>query len=103
MSDEATEFNRQRCQALARPDVKFPRPWPDLDKATARTRVDPEGMLGEVAGAEVLCLAAGGGQQSAAFALLGARVTVLDFSAVQLERDIETAARYGVKVHALEG
>ena len=103
MSDDATAFNRERWQALARAGVQFSRPWLDLDAATARARVDPEGMLGTVVGTDVLCLAAGGGQQSAAFALLGARVTVLDFSTVQLQRDVEAAARYGLTVQALEG
>jgi len=103
MTDDATAFDRDRWDALARADVQFSRPWLDLDAATARARVDPEGVLGEVAGADVLCLAAGGGQQSAAFALLGARVTVLDFSAVQLDRDRATAAHYAVPVLALEG
>lgn len=103
MLDDLTAFNRERWEALARAGVQFSVPWLDLDAATARGRVDPEGLLDEVAGAEVLCLAAGGGQQSAAFALLGAQVTVLDFSSVQLQRDRETAAHYGVAVRALEG
>ena len=103
MLDDVARFNRERWEALARAGVQFSRPWLDLDAATARARVDPEGMLCEMAGADVLCLAAGGGQQSAAFALLGARVTVLDFSSVQLERDRETAARYGVPVQLHEG
>jgi len=101
--DDAARFNRERWEDLARAGVQFAQPWLDLDAARARERVDPEGMLARVDGTDVLCLAAGGGQQSAAFALLGARVTVLDFSAAQLERDRETAARYGVAVHAVEG
>ena len=44
-------------------------------------------LIDKIAGKGVLCLAGGGGQQSAAFALLGAKVTVLDFSETQLERD----------------
>ena len=46
---------------------------------------------------------AAGGQQSAAFALLGARVTVLDFCTTQLERDQQAAAHYGTEVTAVEG
>jgi SAM-dependent methyltransferase len=60
-------------------------------------------MLADVAGTDVLCLAAGGGQQSVAFALCGARVTVIDFSATQIERDRATAAHHGVPVTAIEG
>jgi SAM-dependent methyltransferase len=68
-----------------------------------RTRkvIDIEGKLGNVKGKNVLCLAAGGGQQSAAFGLLGANVTVLDLSETQLQRDVEAANHYGldVKIH----
>ena len=86
MLDDAARFNRDRWEDLARAGVGFSRPWTDLDAARARERVDPEGMLGGVAGLDVLCLAGGGGQQSVAFAILGARVTVLDFSSTQLGR-----------------
>ncbi|HUG36305.1 MAG TPA: class I SAM-dependent methyltransferase, partial [Candidatus Limnocylindrales bacterium] len=103
MLDDVARFNRERWEDLAKARVKFSRPWLDLDPATARARVDPEGMLAEVAGADVLCLAAGGGQQSSAFAMLGTRVTVLDFSATQIERDRVTAAHHGVSVTAIEG
>jgi SAM-dependent methyltransferase len=103
MLDDVAKFNRERWEDLARAGVRFSQPWLDLDAASARVRVDPEGILGEVAGLDVLCLAGGGGQQSAAFALLGARVTVLDFSGTQLARDQETAARYGVAVRTIEG
>jgi SAM-dependent methyltransferase len=51
----------------------------------------------------VLCLASGGGQQSVAFALLGAQVTVLDLSETQLQRDGEAARQYGVQVRAIQG
>src|SRR5262245_52224310 len=103
MLDDAARYNRERWEALARAHVQFSRPWLDLDPAVARARLDGERMLGEVAGKDVLCLAGGGGQQSAAFALLGARVTVLDLSPTQLARDRDTAAHYGVDVQAVEG
>src|SRR5262245_60237363 len=103
MLDDVARFNRERWDDLARTRVTFSQPWVDLDAASARARVDLEGMLGDVAGFDVLCLAGGGGQQSAAFALLGAHVTVLDFSSIQLGRDRDTAARYGVTVRTLEG
>jgi SAM-dependent methyltransferase len=83
--------------------VRFTRPWEDLDAARARALVDPDGMFGDLAGLDVLCLAGGGGQQSAAFGLLGARVTVVDFSRAQLERDRVTAARYGLQARLIEG
>ena len=54
-------------------------------------------------GKDVLCLGAGGGQQSALFALLGARVTVLDICEGQLEGDRKAAAHYGYQVTAIQG
>ena len=46
----------------------------------------------------MLCLAGGGGQHGAVFGLLGSRVTVLDFSENQLERDREAALHFGYDV-----
>jgi SAM-dependent methyltransferase len=102
MLDDAARYNRDRWEDLARAGVTFSRPWLDLDPEVARARLDTEGMLGDVTGKDVLCLASGGGQQSVAFALLGARVTVLDLSPTQLARDRETAARYDVTVRLVE-
>jgi 2-polyprenyl-3-methyl-5-hydroxy-6-metoxy-1,4-benzoquinol methylase len=51
---------------------------------------------------DVLCLACGGGQQSIAFALLEANVTVFDLSEAQLNRDRE-AAHFGVDIKILQG
>ncbi|MEM6805508.1 MAG: class I SAM-dependent methyltransferase [Bacteroidota bacterium] len=48
----------------------------------------------DMEGKHVLCLASGGGQQSIAFALMGAQVTVVDFSAEQLEKDKCVANSY---------
>ena len=50
-------------------------------------------------GKEVLCLASGGGKQSAAFAMLGAKVTVLDLSAEMLKRDRLVAEHYGFTIN----
>jgi len=101
MLDKASELNRQRWEALAQARVEGSRPWLNLTADTAREAVDPEGMMGRVRGKDVLCLAAGGGQQSVAFALLGARVTVVDLAARQLERDCEAAAFYHVDVRTV--
>jgi len=51
----------------------------------------------------VLCLAAGGGQQSALFASLGCRVTVVDLSPEQLTIDRRVAAENGFDVECIEG
>jgi SAM-dependent methyltransferase len=101
--DEVARYNRERWKALVDADALFTRPALNLDPDSARERIDPEGRLGSVAGQDVLCLACGGGQQSAAFALLGARVTVFDLSEDQLRRDAEAAAHYGVAVATRQG
>jgi len=51
-----------------------------------------------IKGKKVLCLASGGGQQSAMFSLLGADVTVVDISQGQLNGDIQAANHYGYTV-----
>ncbi len=101
--DDVTRHNQTRWEALAEARVSYSCPWIDLDPAVARARLDPEDMMTEVAGKDVLCLAASGGQQSAAFGLLGARVTVLDFCATQLARDRETARHYGIELRTIQG
>jgi SAM-dependent methyltransferase len=101
--DDLSRHNRQRWNALAAAGVEYSRPWLDLDEATARGRVDPLGLLGDLRGKRVLCLAAGGGQQSAAFGLLGAEVTVFDLSDEMLARDRVAADQYGLDVRTIQG
>jgi ubiquinone/menaquinone biosynthesis C-methylase UbiE len=101
--DEIAEYNQARWKALVKADALFTRPKFDLDANSARRSIDFDGKLGDVAGKDVLCLASGGGQQSAAFALLGANVTVFDISDEQLERDKETAEHYGFEIRTLQG
>lgn len=101
--DEVARYNIARWQGLSEAEALFTRPHLDLTPESARERVNAEGMLGGLAGKEVLCLAGGGGQQSVAFALLGARVTVFDLSEPQLERDRQAAAHYGLEIHTLQG
>ncbi len=96
--DDIARYNIARWRALAGANALFTRPALRLDPDTAREKIDPEGRLGAIAGKDVLCLAGGGGQQSAAFALLGARVTVVDLSDAQLARDREAAAHYGIDI-----
>jgi SAM-dependent methyltransferase len=98
MLDGVAQYNQVRWEALAQAGVEYSRPWLNLTPDDARRELDPEGMMGDVAGCDVLCLTASGGQQSAAFALLGAKVTVLDFCQTQLARDHEAAAHYGCHV-----
>ena len=51
----------------------------------------------------MLCLASGGGQQSAIFSLLGANVTVFDLSDAQLANDRQAAAHYGFSIRTIQG
>ena len=78
--DELSRHNRQRWNDLAAAGVQYSRPWLDLDG-----------------------LAAGGGQQSAAFGLLGADVTVFDLSDEMLARDRTTAVHYGLEIATIQG
>ncbi len=103
MTDELAETNRSRWNALVEANVEYSRPMLELTPDTARTYLDPLGVMGEVAGKEVLCLAGSGGQQSVAFALLGAKVTVFDLSDKQLERDRQAAEHYGLNIRTVQG
>ena len=57
----------------------------------------------ELRGADVLCLASGGGQQGPVLAAAGAVVTVLDNSPGQLGRDREVASREGLAIRTVLG
>jgi len=101
--DEVAAYNRMRWASLVRVSALFTRPWLDLDSSSARRRLDPAGTLGKVEGQTVLCLAGGGGQQSAAFGLLGARVVVVDISHDQLLRDQEAAVHHRLQIDTIQG
>jgi SAM-dependent methyltransferase len=57
----------------------------------------------QLAGADVLCLASGGGQQGPVLAAAGARVTVFDNSPAQLAQDEAVAARDGLSLKTVLG
>lgn len=57
----------------------------------------------QMAGARILCLASGGGQQGPTLAATGADVTVFDNSPRQLAQDRLVAAREGLTLHTVEG
>lgn len=56
-----------------------------------------------LAGADVLCLASGGGQQGPILAAAGARVIVFDNSPAQLAQDRMVAEREGLEIDTVEG
>jgi SAM-dependent methyltransferase len=101
--DEISIVNRERWNALARANVEYTIPFLDFTSEDAWKYVGRHGILKDLAGKRVLCLASGGGQDSAAFGLLGAEVTVLDLSDVQLERDCQAAAHHGYPVKTYQG
>ena len=70
---------------------------------TEQKPVPREWFPAEMRGLEVLCLAAGGGQQAPTLAAAGARVTVLDNSPAQLAQDRLVAEREGLDLSTHEG
>jgi SAM-dependent methyltransferase len=115
--DEVSSANERHWEKMVKEGCGFTRPWLNLDKAVLRhyakgklhtvpeplDEVYPPGILADVEGKDVLCLASGGGQQSAVFGLLDARVTVVDLAEGQLDGDRKAAAHYGYEVTTIRG
>ena len=101
--DEIAEFNRGRWNDLVAANVSYGRAWLDLDAVGARRWLNKHYVSGDVSGKNVLCLANGGGQQTAAFGLLGANVTVIDMSDAQLEQDRIAAKHHGLNIRIEQG
>ena len=101
--DDIIKTNRERWNALANAGVEWSRPYLNYTRAEAKGNIFRYGILKDVSGKQVLCLASGGGQDSVAFGLLGANVTVLDLSDVQLERDRQAAAHHGLQTKTVQG
>ena len=101
--DPIAATNRTRWNALANANVEYTRPYLEYSLEEARISVGRHGIIKEVSGKDVLCLASGGGQDSVAMGLLGAQVTVLDLSDVQLERDRIAAAHHHLDIKTVQG
>jgi len=115
--DEIAKRNLKRWKRAVSEGDRCTQPWLNLDKdvitAYAKGDIDvlpepykciyPNSIFKDVEGKEVLCLASGGGQQSAMFGILGAHVTVLDLTEEQLEGDRKAAEHYGYKVTTVQG
>ena len=117
--DDIAAVNRRHWDWSVRKGAGCTIPWLDLDaelvRRCAEGNQDPvpkrleyitralSGYLSGIDGKSVLCLAAGGGQQSAVFGLLGARVTVVDLCAGQLEGDRRAAEHYGYPIDTIQG
>lgn len=67
------------------------------------TRPVPAAWFGELGGRDVLCLAAGGGQQAPVLAAAGAYVVSFDISEVQLDKDRLVAEREGLALRWVRG
>jgi len=115
--DKIATINKRHWEWAVKKGIGFTVPWLDLDPTLLRQYVSgelqtvpeplndmyPSNVLAGTEGKDVLCLASGGGQQSAVFGLLGARVTVLDLTEGQLEGDKTAAAHYGYELTTIQG
>lgn len=83
--------------------ARFARPAHDEDLQDALAKLDPRGWLGDhIRGARMLCLAAGGGRQSAMYAEAGANVTVVDLSGEMLALDRLVAAERDLQIRCVQ-
>jgi len=90
------DINVADLKAFARGETEgLPHPYPHM--------INPPTLLRGIEGKSVLCLASGGGQQSAFFGILGAKVTVLDIANSQLEQDRVAAEHFGYPVETVRG
>jgi ubiquinone/menaquinone biosynthesis C-methylase UbiE len=115
--DRIGDTNRRYWKSLTGRGCEYTTPWldldPDLVRSFAEGRLEvlpgphaclyPRSVFEGVKGKRVLCLASGGGQQSAVFGLLGAEVTVLDLTPAQLESDRKAAEHFGFDVRTVLG
>jgi SAM-dependent methyltransferase len=95
--------NRRAWDALVRERERHTTPARDEDFANALAAINADGWLGSsIAGKRVLCLAAGGGRQSALYAAAGAMVTVVDLSPAMLSLDRAVAAERQLDIRVIE-
>lgn len=95
--------NEAKWDALSRNGVLCSQPKLALTLEEAMAYINRRGFYDtSLEGKQVLCLASGGGQQSIAFALLGAQVTVVDFSEEQLAKDRLVAEKYQKQIRIVK-
>lgn len=100
----ALQSNQHCYDQLVAADAALCRPASDAELADPLGTLDPIGWLGgDVRGRRLLCLAAGGGRQSAIYATAGADVTVVDLSPAMLDLDRQVARRRGLKMNLIQG
>jgi len=100
--EKVIKENEKKWDEMVIREVPCGRPVEALTKKKAKELLDPQNQFGDLNGKNVLCLASGGGQQSIGFALMGANVTVVDFSQEQLKKDISAAKEYSVKLKVVK-
>jgi SAM-dependent methyltransferase len=94
--------NAKAWDALARQSAPLAQPATNADFSAPLDILDAAGWLGDVRGNRLLCLAAGGGRQSALYASAGAVVTVVDVSGEMLAADRAIAAERGFQVRLVQ-
>ncbi len=110
-ADEVAQANARHWDRMVKENCGYTIPWLDLTPDLIRRIATGEetSSLGlrtvcsfasriDVEDKDVLCIGSGGGQQSAVFGLLGARVVVVDFCEGQIAGDRKAAAYYGYDV-----
>ena len=99
----AREHNRKAWDKMVIGKRCFTKPANDEDLHDPAGTIHAQGWLdGNIANQQVLCLAAGGGRQSAIYAAAGANVTVVDISPAMLELDRQVAQQRGFDLRVVE-
>ena len=116
--DQVAKVNKRRWEEVVEEGAGCTRPYLELDVEAFRAYRegdttslpaacgnDPanQTVMAMAKDKDVLCLGAGGGQQSALFSLLGARVTVFDLCEGQLDGDRRAAEHYGYDLVTIQG
>ncbi len=101
--EAALRANQHCYDSLAAARAPLCRPASDEEIANPLQTVDPLGWLGQsIHRKSVLCLAAGGGRQSALYASAGAVVTVVDLSPAMLELDRQVARERKLSIRTIQ-
>lgn len=101
--EAALQASRRCYDNLAAARAPLCKPASDGEFANPLRTVDPLGWLGpSISGWQVLCLAAGGGRQSALYASAGADVTVVDISPSMLELDRAVARERKLSIRPIQ-
>jgi SAM-dependent methyltransferase len=102
-TQHAAAHNARVWDRMVEKHNRFTRAARDEDFRNPLAAVDAAGWMGpSISGKQILCLAAGGGRQSALYAAAGGIVTVVDISAAMLELDRAVALQRKLQVTTVE-